>query len=402
MNKTKLKSLNLPKEPGVYRFIGVDDSILYIGRATSLNDRVKSYFSSDLIKTRGLLLVDMVQKAVTVEYSVTPSVFDAILLESELIHRLKPYYNTKEKDDKSGACIVITKEDLPKVFVERMRTILAHKDDYKNSKIFGPYQSSKIAYDILRFIRKAIPFFDKKSNTQLQKRFYDQLGLTPNVQNSALFAVYKKNISKIINILQGKRTAVVKDFEKLMKAAAVKKDYESAGRYRDAIKYLSIIPDVKFITDTASTIAYERIEAYDTSHFGGKNHIGVMTVLENGEPAKNQYRAFNIKTALPGDDIAATCEVLKRRFTHIEWQFPNVVVIDGGQVHLDHARKCVPNHIPVISVVKDDKHKAKDILGITDTKLQKNHIILANSEAHRFSIKLMTVKSRKALLLKSK
>ena len=109
MKSQDFKKTNLPETPGVYLF-KQGKSVLYVGKATSLKDRVKSYFSSDLIAARGPLLVDMVFKADRVEFEQTDSVLEALILEAHLIKKIQPKYNTKEKDNKSYNYVVITKE----------------------------------------------------------------------------------------------------------------------------------------------------------------------------------------------------------------------------------------------------------------------------------------------------
>src|SRR5450830_621233 len=100
MNSQRFKKIKLPKKPGIY-FFYKDKEIIYIGKATSLRDRVKSYFGKDLIETRGPLIIDMVFKASKIEWQATDSVLEAIILEANLIKKHQPYHNTKEKDDKS-------------------------------------------------------------------------------------------------------------------------------------------------------------------------------------------------------------------------------------------------------------------------------------------------------------
>ncbi len=118
MKNEALKKIKLPDKPGVYFFLKGKE-ILYIGKATSLKDRVKSYFSKDLIETRGPILVDMVFKADKIDSQVTDSVLEALILEANLIKKYQPKYNTKEKSDKSFNFVVITKEELPKVIIKR-------------------------------------------------------------------------------------------------------------------------------------------------------------------------------------------------------------------------------------------------------------------------------------------
>ena len=115
MIRQDLAHNDIPTEPGVYFWKDANGTILYIGKATSLRDRIRSYFAPDLIKTRGAHIVDMVFTATDISWQTTPSVLEALILEANLIKKHQPYYNTKEKDDKSFNCVVITKEEYPRV-----------------------------------------------------------------------------------------------------------------------------------------------------------------------------------------------------------------------------------------------------------------------------------------------
>ena len=134
MNRQDVQKQNkkLPDKPGVYLFKGGPKSskagsdkceILYIGKASSLRDRVRSYFGDDLIATRGPLLVDMVFKSKKVDFIETDSVLEALILEANLIKKHQPLYNTNEKSDKSFCYVVITKEDFPRIFTMRGREL---------------------------------------------------------------------------------------------------------------------------------------------------------------------------------------------------------------------------------------------------------------------------------------
>ena len=103
------KKIKLPDKPGVYFFMK-GKTILYIGKATSLKDRTKSYFSKDLIATRGTMILDMVVQADDIKWQETDSVLEALILESALIKKHQPKYNVKEKDDKSWNYVCITNE----------------------------------------------------------------------------------------------------------------------------------------------------------------------------------------------------------------------------------------------------------------------------------------------------
>jgi len=133
-----------------------------------------------------------------------------------------------------------------------------------------------------------------------------------------------------------------------------------------------------------------RIEAYDIAHMGGKNMVGVMIVIEDGELEKSEYKKFIVRTQDKSNDTGALEEVLSRRLRHIEWGLPNLIVVDGSTAQINIAKSVLSRYqfkIPVVSVVKDDRHKAKAIMGDeTIIKNYKKEILLINSEAHRFAI----------------
>ena len=132
MKSQELVKLKLPDKPGVY-FFYKGKEVIYIGKATSLRDRTKSYFAKDLVITRGPSIVDMVFKSDKVKCQESDSVLEALILEAELIKKYQPYYNVKEKDDKSWNYVCITKEKIPRLLTVRGRNL--EKGIYK--KIFG-------------------------------------------------------------------------------------------------------------------------------------------------------------------------------------------------------------------------------------------------------------------------
>lgn len=400
-----LKKFNIPDKPGVYFFLKGKD-ILYIGKATSLKDRTKSYFGKDIINTRGPLILDMVFKADSIKWQETDSVLEALILEANLIKKHQPYYNTKEKDDKSFNYVCITKDEIPKVIIVRGRNL-----EQKNySKIYGPFPNGGQLKEALNLIRKIFPFLDEKSRIKGSYEFYRQIKLIPD-QKEIIF----QNIKNIKLLFEGKKKSILKNLEKEMKMYAKAHAFEKAGEIKRQIFALQHIQDVSLIKESndyafrrshsvlktqeisgGSEDSFKRnhsynafrIEAYDVAHMSGKDMVGVMVVLHDGEPAKNEYRKFKIKNYTSSNDTGALFEMLNRRFKHTEWQMPDLIVVDGSTAQRNVALKILKEYnlkIPVSAVVKDDKHKAKMILS-ADPKLKKD-ILLANSEAHRFAIK---------------
>jgi len=150
---------------------------------------------------------------------------------------------------------------------------------------------------------------------------------------------------------------------------------------------LEHIQDVSMIKKEGSKNSI-RIEAYDIAHMSGKNMVGVMVVLNNGEFDKNEYRKFNIQTVDGPNDTKALREVLERRFSHTEWAIPNLVVVDGGIAQLNAAKEILPKEVGLVSIVKDSRHKAREILTSNNFEANnlKSDIVKINAEAHRFAI----------------
>ncbi len=396
MQKTDLQKLNLPKQPGVY-FFKKGTEILYIGKATSLKDRVRSYFADDVIHTRGSRIVDMIALATTIEVETTETVLEALIKEANLIKKYQPKYNVKEKDNKSYSYVCITKDSLPRIIIERGRTISFKNSEYDS--VFGPFPSQAKLFVALKIIRKIFPFITDKTGSKL----YAQIGLEPDMNQDNFNDIYKKNIRNIKLFFQGKKSILIKTLHKDMMAYAKKLQFERADQIKKQIFALEHINDVALIDDekTNTDVSF-RIEAYDVAHMKGSHSVGVMTVFENGIAQKSQYRKFILRNTPKGDDLKGLIEILTRRFKHDEWQLPDLVVIDGGKTQLKTAQsffKSISLDVPIVSVVKDDKHKAREILGDAKVALKHNkQIILINSEAHRFAIEFYRTKHRKSLL----
>lgn len=394
MKLEEFKKLNIPKNPGVY-FFKKNEDVLYIGKATSLKDRVGSYFGLDLISTRGPALLDMVTQSTNIEWIETDSVLEALILEAELIKKHQPKYNTKEKDNKSFYMVGITDDTLPRVILIRARNITL-KDEIKKLNIkytFGPYPNGGALRDAMRIIRRIFPYIDGDSLKKDNQEFYRQLGLTPDTRENTVSEAYQENIKHIRDFFAGKKKKILVDLEKKMYSAAKEQKFERASLIKKQIFALTHINDVAlmkkeyFDTNIGNTV---RIESYDIAHMSGKNMVGVMTVVVGNQKVPSEYKKFIIRGNSGADDTKALREILERRFNHEEWGISDVVVIDGGQAQLNVGQQVLKElgkNIPVVSVLKDERHKPKDILGDkVMVEKYKEQILLSNAEAHRFAI----------------
>ncbi|MEJ0001742.1 MAG: hypothetical protein WDN09_00965 [bacterium] len=391
MYSQDLQKIKLPNKPGVY-FFKKGKNISYIGKATSLRDRVRSYFGADLIQTRGPLLVDMVTRAEKIDFEETDSVLEALILEAALIKRHKPYYNTREKDDKSWNWVCITREEFPKVLTIRERALSLEREDVKFQASYGPFTSGPQLREAMKIIRHIFPFIDAQSGKRDNFTFYRQLGLNPDIGTEEAKEIYENNIKNLKLFFAGKKKRVISNFKKEMMQFAKAREFEQASVMKKRIFALGHINDIALLKDEGKNFRQVsfRIEAYDIAHMGGKNMVGVMTVVEDGEAAKNEYKKFRIRTQTDANDTGALHEVLTRRLRHTEWNFPNLIAVDGSTAQINTAKRAVKEaglDIPIVSVIKDDRHRAKDIGG--DKELGRKYereILLANSEAHRFAI----------------
>lgn len=383
----------LPDTPGVYLFKAPDGEILYVGKATSLKDRVRSYFNPDLLETRGPLLVRMVNEAGSIDHEETETVIEALILEASLIKRHMPRFNTKEKDDKSFTYVLITKEEVPRVLVVRGRDLIKSPDKYKAQYVFGPFPQGASVKEALRLLRKIFPFFSTERRASSSKMaqgkvvFNRQLGLLP-----ADMEEYQANLRSIQYIFQGKKKQLLKELEREMHDAAKREDFEHATLRRKQLFALTHIQEVSLIKKerrAPQVVHGFRIEAYDVAHLSGTNTVGVMTVIEDGEIEKAAYRKFTVRTAT-NNDPASLKELLERRLAHPEWAFPQLIVVDGGEIQKRTAERVLHQRghaIPVVSVVKDEHHKPRDVLGAKAmVATHRDDILLANAEAHRFAI----------------
>ncbi len=398
MQKTDLNKKKLPDAPGVYFFLGSKKEILYIGKATSLRNRVRSYFANDLKDKRSELIENMVTEAKSVDWTVTDSVLEALILETNLIRTHKPRYNTIAKDDKSYNHLVITNEAWPRVLVVRGKDLTEKFTEKEIKHHFGPFPSGMLFREALKIIRRLFQYYDtvrpigeeKSKVVKGRIDFNRQIGLYPNETDQK---EYLKNIRHIRLFFEGKKHQLINELEKDMMHHAKAEEFESAQVIKKKIFALQHIRDIALIK--ADTKIYRdedtvRIEAYDVAHLGGQDMVGVMTVIEAGEPQKSQYRKFKIRTVDRSNDPGALKEVLERRLGHPEWPFPQIIVVDGSTAQKNAAEFILRKHalaIPVVAVVKDERHKPIRVIAAKKLREQYEHaILLANNEAHRFSL----------------
>jgi len=302
------------------------------------------------------------------------------------------------------------------VLVVRGKDIDFKNHDFK--AIYGPFPSGAQLREGLRLIRRIFPFFDtpkpldftrgkpvaKGKHQQAQIEFNTQIKQYPRAYDAK---EYRCTIRKVMIFLSGRGKELRIALEREMRVAAKDERFEDAAEARRQLFALDHIQDVSLIKDengyqnyvpVGTKLGY-RIEAYDTAHLSGTNAIGVMTVIQNGTPIKKEYRTFRIHgvkknvgrttSYIKNDDIASLKEILSRRLGHPEWPLPAVIIVDGGRTQKKAAETVLKEAgvaIPVASVVKDERHRPREVIGARAAGVNESDAVLANAEAHRFSL----------------
>jgi len=398
MTREQLSKKKLPETPGVYFFLGSRKEILYIGKATSLKNRVRSYFADDIKEKRSELIEKMVGEAKSLEYTPTESVIEALILETNLIRTHKPVYNTRSKDDKSYNHLIITKEEWPRVLVVRGKDVTEKFAQNDIMYEFGPFPSGMLFKEALKIVKRLFKFYDTDKPLGQEKSkllkgkidFNRQIGLYPD---STARDEYVRTIRHIKLFFEGKKQQIIKELEKEMLRQAKSEKFEEANVIKKRIFALQHIQDIALIKDESRIYRDEkriRIEAYDIAHMDGKDMVGVMTVVEGGEVAKGEYRKFKIKNYQNANDPGALREILERRLQHEDWTFPQIIVVDGSTAQKNAAERELRSAgkvIPVVAVVKDERHRPTRLIGPANLlKIHQHAILLANAESHRFAI----------------
>ena len=419
VNKANIinKIKKLPKSPGVYIFKNKNRAVLYVGKATNLRDRVRSYFffTSKKVSSFGRPVDYAIGQIADIKVIRTDTVLEAYILEQDLIKRFQPKYNAMGRDDKSFSYVVLAKEKWPRFLILRKtelskfpnKKIQNTKHQIQFARIFGPYTSKKQIEIALKILRKIFPYHSKPQKSE--KGCLDfQIGLCPGPHDGKISrADYLKNIRGIIMILKGKKKGLIKKLEMEMKDYSKICEYEKAAEIRNKIFALKHIRDIALIAkdDDKSRILSAgwrtefRIEAYDISNISGQYAVGSMIVFEGEESKRSEYRKFRIKNIQGVDDIGMMREVLNRRF-HNSWPKPDLLLLDGGLGHLHMAERLLRRlnlNIVLVAVAKGPERKKLEInynanLQInTDPRIaniinNRNLIKQIMDEAHRFAI----------------
>jgi excinuclease ABC subunit C len=422
MISEKLK--NIPKFAGCYLFKDDKEQVIYVGMSKYLPKRVSSYFQKNHsdFKTKQL-----VESARDVDFMITSSESEALLMEEELIKLYRPKFNIKGKDDKSRKwSICFSDEPYPKLEVVR------NKDDDRPSLDFT---NGLICYEIYDLIHDAFELrscsyeltdeniesqkFKACLEYQMKRCLAPCLGLTTTFQ-------YLNRIEQVKRIFELNFEKVKSDIKRIMKYHSGKLEFEFA---QTQLHKLKVVEELEKKLEVVRLRKYNKkafeikrelnldrlpliIEAFDNSHHQGDSNVAASVRYVNDRPTKNDYRKYIIKSFEGINDYASFEEVLTRRFTRMlkeKTQLPHLVLIDGGKGQLNVAIKVfdalkLHDKIDLISISKDGNHKSSQVhtrdgksFGIMSNP---NFVLLSKvqEEVHRFAIKFHRDKQSKKMI----
>lgn len=417
----------LPHKPGVYIMRSKEGTILYIGKAKNLSDRVKQYFQESNLYSRGWKLPSLLPLIAKIDYVTTASERDALVLEEKLIKRYQPFFNSLGKDGKSYPYLKLTwGEDYPRLQLTRRRT--PGKDLY-----YGPYPKSSVIKSLMRFLWKSkyAPLRPCKWNFSREKPLddlkirtclYYHTGQCPApCAGKISYEAYRRIAQRMAMFLDGDFQNVAQNVTALMKEHSDKMEYEQAAVYRNFLHGMEHMKervlvgrfkDEKIVTAMQNTDKLKRlaqviglhklpahIEAFDNSHLFGREAVGCMVCYINGEKNHEHYRRFKIRSPLPargGSDYTMMRESVYRRLRQLKKdpsQTPDLILLDGGKSQISAALEAYEKaglYIPFISLAETHEGiylpgAAESIkLPIGDPAL--NLLMEIRDEVHRFAI----------------
>jgi len=357
---------NLPDCPGIYMMRMEDDFLLYIGKASSLQKRVGSYFlaSADL----GPWKQGMLQEIHHIETILCETEWEALLLEARLIKDHRPKYNTMQLDGKTYPYLAVTmKDDFPGIFITRSPSDV----EFKGAKLFGPFTSSGALHRSMHMLQSVYKFRtcplaiheNDKSNVFFRPCLLHAINrCSAPCANKITKEAYREDINGFLRFLTSKRSVMLRELQRRMEQASLRKAYEEAASIRDQMEALEKLDDrapsdvewqsevTVFAQDpTAGLRSLQKalrannelrfIEAFDIAHLQGGETVAAKVSFVDGRPHKDGYRRYKITTAR-NDDYMSMREVISRRFRDAgegNELYPDVIVIDGGKGQLSAA-----------------------------------------------------------------
>ena len=305
----------LPRKPGVYLMRDVGRTVIYVGKAVDLRSRVRSYFAPSAWENPKVRAI--VSEISDLEFIVTDSELEALILEANLIKQHRPRYNVRLKDDKRYPYIKISWADpFPKVFVTR-------RMERDGGRYFGPFTSSAAVHQTLDWLRKSFPYLtcnrDITGNDPRPCLYYDiKLCLGPCI-GAVTRDEYRAMIRGLARFLEGRSDEVIADMEARMRAASDSLDFERAASLRDQLRSVRLVVERQKIVSTVGT-------DQDVIAFAREENDACVQVffIRGGKLLGREY--FVLEGAQDEDERAVMAAFLKQFYKEAAYVPPEVLV----------------------------------------------------------------------------
>lgn len=253
-----LKSADLPKAAGVYLFKTKQGRVLYVGKATRLNERIRSYFASNPDR---MMIPELVEKADEIECIITQTPQAALILERQLIREHMPRYNSMLKDGKSFPYLVLTKHEFPRIMYTR------HPP--KTSRQWGPFPNAGAAKQVMQLLRRQFGIRDCKELLP-QGCLSMHIGLCagPCIDGTG----YEDRVNTVHRILDGDATPLLEELVEQMESASSQQQFEEAAQHRDMIRAVRATTSQHVV----SSKVYRDCDAIGLAHEGDLAAIVVL------------------------------------------------------------------------------------------------------------------------------
>jgi excinuclease ABC subunit C len=377
----------IPKKPGIYQYFDKNDTLLYVGKAKNLKNRISSYFTSKIHNQKTIELLNRIDK---IEFTIVPSESDALFLENTLIKKNQPIFNIELKDDKTYPYIVIKNEPFPRIFLTRRKT---------NDGIYlGPYSSINKVRELIELIKQHLPIrtcrlpLNKENikKNKFKKCLEYQLGnCNAPCEGLQTEKEYMENVAQIKNLLNGNLKSVIRFLKHEMKLRSDEMNFEKAAVLKKKILYLQNY-------QSKSTVVNDRLKNADVFYLLRDHQTAFINYLMVRGGAVIQSTNSEVEVKINETDA----EILATLISH----YRALLNSDADEVIIPFAIDWISDSIKTTIPTRGDKYKLLEMSRVNALHLLEQHKrkkILQLDHLKESSLINLLVETQKTLQLKN-